>query len=55
MFSGDSVISGFSIVTAEVQVAAVAQVPSLACELPHAMGTAKKKKKKKKDSGSDLI
>ena len=35
------------IVTAAAQVAAVVQVHSLARELPHAVGMAKKKKKKK--------
>ena len=39
---------GSSIFTAVAQVAAVAQVRSLARELLHAVGVAKKKKKKKK-------
>ena len=39
----NALVLGSSVVTAGVQVAAVAQVWLLAQELPHAVGTAKKK------------
>ena len=41
-------VKGSGIATAVVQVAAVAWIPSLAQELPLAMGVATKKKKKQK-------
>ena len=40
-------VSGSGIATAVAQVAALAQIQSLACELPYAAGAAIKKKKKK--------
>ena len=41
---------GYSIVTAAAWIAAVAQVQSLAWELPHAAGVTKKKKTKNIES-----
>lgn len=46
---------GFGIVTAVSQVTAVVQVQSLACELPHATGTAKKEKEKGTLRGSGEV
>ena len=46
MLPYDSVGQGSSLVTAVALVTVVAQVGSLAWELPHAIGVAKKKKKK---------
>ena len=45
-FPGDSVSQGSSVATAVAWVAAMAQIQSLAPELPQAVGAAKKKKKK---------
>ena len=46
-FPGGPVGSESGVVTAVAQVTAVVQVPSLAQELPHVLGVAKKKKKKR--------
>ena len=46
---------GSSIFTAVAQVAAVAQVRSLARELLHAVGVAKKKKKKKRERAREEV
>ena len=51
-FSDGTANLGPGIVTAVGQVAAKVQVQSLAQEIPHAGGTAKKKKKKKKGQGT---
>ena len=47
-FPGDSVSQGSSVATAVAWVAAMAQIQSLAPELPQAVGAAKKKKKQKR-------
>ena len=47
-------VKDLGIVTAVVQVTAVGQVRSLAQELSHAVGVAKKKKRKRKEIGNNI-
>lgn len=49
------VVKGLSVASASVQVSVATQIQSLAQELPHTSGVARKKKRKKKKSSKHSI